>query len=69
MIEEDSQLFNEYFSRYQQPIIMSHHRIDHYNHDHRPTHAIERHPTIIINDGNDDDDEFPHPLDSVDFES
>jgi hypothetical protein len=64
--DEDSQLFDEHFSHYQQPIIMSHHRINHYNHNNRHAHTIERHPTIVINDGN---DESPHPLDSNDYET
>jgi hypothetical protein len=58
--DEDSQLFNQHFYHYQQPIIMTNHRIDHYNHN-------NRRPTIIINDGH-DDDESVHRLDSYDFE-
>lgn len=63
LTDEDSQLFNDNFYHYHQPIIMKQHRIDHYN-----CHGqiVERHPTIIINDGH---DELAHPLDSYDFES
>ena len=59
---EDSQYFNEHFSRYQEPIIMNNRRIDHYNHR-IPTH--ERHPVIIINDGH---EEFIETFDSNHFE-
>jgi len=64
--DEDSQLFNEHFYHYQQPIIMANHRIDHYNHHHhRHAQMMNRHPTIIINDGH---DETIQPFDSYDFE-
>jgi hypothetical protein len=63
--DEDSQLFDEHFYHYQQPIIMSHRRIDHYNYNNRHGPIMERHPTIIINDGH---DEHVHPLNSSDFE-
>jgi hypothetical protein len=64
--DEDSQLFNEHFYHYQQPIIMTNHRIDHYNHHHhRHAQMMNRHPTIIINDGH---DESVQPFDSYDFE-
>lgn len=52
--DEESQLFNQYFDHYHQPIIMPNRRIDHY-----------KHPTIIINDGH---DEISHPLDADDFQ-
>jgi hypothetical protein len=60
---EDSEFFNEHFSRYQQPIIMSNRRIDHYNHRIK---ILDRHPTIIINDGH---EESIQTFDSNNFES
>jgi hypothetical protein len=63
--DEDSQLFDQRFYHYQQPIIMSNRRIDHYNHNNRHTQMIEKRPTIIITSGHDD---LVHPLDSYDFE-
>ena len=63
--DEDSQLFDERFSRYQQPIITRQHRIDHYSHNNRHSYNNESHPTIVINDGY---DEPAHPLNSIDFE-
>jgi hypothetical protein len=60
---EDSQYFNEHFARYQEPMIMNNRRIDHYNYR---IPILERHPTIIINDG---DDEFIQTFDANHFDS
>jgi hypothetical protein len=60
LTDDDSQLFNENFYHYHQPIIMTNHRIDHYNHNNPHRQLIEKHPTIIINDGH---DELLHSLD------
>jgi hypothetical protein len=62
--DEDSQLFNEHFYRYNhQPITMIHRRIDHYNPNNRYLNINERQNTILI------DNEPSHPLDSIEFES
>ncbi|CAF1502696.1 unnamed protein product [Rotaria magnacalcarata] len=64
--DEDSQLFNERFYRYNdQPITMINHRIDHYGNSNRYVNMNDRQNTIIINDGHDG---AAHPLDSVEFE-
>jgi hypothetical protein len=64
--DDDSQLFDEHFYRYNhQPITTINRRIDHYSHNNRYTNIHDRQNTILIND---DHDEPAHPLDSIDFE-
>ncbi|UJR14465.1 hypothetical protein I4U23_001462 [Adineta vaga] len=64
--DDDSQLFDEHFRSYQQPIIMNNRRIDHYSNKSRLQHTTSKHPTIVVND--DDHDDGAHPMDSIDFE-
>ncbi|CAF1220287.1 unnamed protein product [Rotaria sordida] len=64
--DDESQFFDEEFYRYQQqPMIINHNRINHYNPNNRHSQSMGRNPTIIIND---EYDEFAHPLDSNNFE-
>ncbi|CAF1047211.1 unnamed protein product [Rotaria sp. Silwood1] len=64
--DEDSQYFNDHFSRYNnQSITMTNHRIDHYNNTDRYINMNDRQNTIIIDSGH---DEPTHPLDSIEFE-
>lgn len=64
--DEDSQLFNDHFYRYNhQPTNMINRRIDHYNHNNRYTNVNDRQNTLILNH---EHDEPTHPLDSIDFE-
>ncbi|CAF1012207.1 unnamed protein product [Adineta ricciae] len=60
--DNDSQVFDENFRVYQQPIVMSNQRIDHYDNRKRSLQTRGKHPTIVVND----DD--THPMDSIDFE-
>lgn len=63
--DEDSQLFSDNFSRYQQPMTMINRRIDHYNTmTNRYTNYFDRQNTLIL-----DDESAAHPLDSIDLES
>ncbi|CAF1505546.1 unnamed protein product [Rotaria sordida] len=64
--DEDSQYFDEHFSRYNnQPIAMINHRIDHYSNTNRYINMNGRQNTLIVDGGH---DEPAHPLDLNDFE-
>lgn len=64
--DEDSQLFNERFYRYNdQPITTMNQRIDHYTMNSRYMTINDRQNTLTMDDQN---DEPAHPLDSTEFE-